>query len=108
MNFNPHRALESIPSRDMEAESESTRSNLNATFGEHLERLSRFGAKAKPRGKKIAPGKDFCDAEPDSEEEEDEEDEEEEEEKSEEEDDVDVDELLDGEDEGTSRKKNKR
>ena len=93
--INPDKPMERIPSRHMPLDRESTRALLNATFGEKLEQLRGVGPNQKTkRGKKVPPGKSYC--------------QEEETEETEDEDDVDVDELLDDGDEAEMRSKKKR
>ena len=89
---NQDKPMERIPSRHMALDKDSTRALLNATFGEKLEQLRGVGpSQKKKRGKKVAPGKSYC------------EEEEEEEEETEDEDDVDVDDLLGAGEEAEAR-----
>jgi len=103
--INAAKGIERIPSRDMYNDSETIRANLNATFGERLERLRGVEPKEKKkRGKKlkVAPGKTYT--APDSEEEDsEEEDSEEEREVESSEEEMDVDELL-GDGDGGERR----
>ena len=68
------RAVERIPHRLMEVDTEATRELLNSTLGEKLEELRGVGKKKAPqkRGKKVAPGKSYTQMEEDEDEEEDE------------------------------------